>query len=39
MLRQHPLERYYRDARAAAVMKPWTQDLTIEAAGVAALQS
>ncbi len=26
MLKRHPLERYYRDARAAAVMRPWTQE-------------
>lgn len=26
-LKTHPLERYYRDARAASVMRPWTQDI------------
>ncbi len=26
ILKRHPLERYYRDARASAVMRPWTQE-------------
>ena len=30
MLKRHPLERYYRDARAAAVMRPWTQEQVIQ---------
>jgi alkylation response protein AidB-like acyl-CoA dehydrogenase len=30
MLKRYPLERYYRDARAAAVMRPWTQDLATQ---------
>jgi hypothetical protein len=30
MLKLYPLERYYRDARAAAVMWPWTQDITTQ---------
>jgi alkylation response protein AidB-like acyl-CoA dehydrogenase len=30
MLKRHPLERYYRDARAAAVMRPWTQEQAIQ---------
>ena len=29
-LKRYPLERYYRDARAAAVMRPWTQDLATQ---------
>ena len=32
MLKRYPLERYYRDARAAAVMRPWTQDITTQQA-------
>ena len=39
MLKQHPLERYYRDARASAVMRPWTQESATNDAGEAALQS
>lgn len=39
MLKQHPLERYYRDARASAVMRPWTQELAIQDAGETALRS
>jgi len=27
LLRRHPLERYARDARAGALMRPWTQDI------------
>jgi alkylation response protein AidB-like acyl-CoA dehydrogenase len=30
MLKRFPLERYARDARAAAVMRPWTQDIATE---------
>ena len=29
-LKRHPLERYYRDARAMALMRPWTQDLATQ---------
>jgi alkylation response protein AidB-like acyl-CoA dehydrogenase len=32
MLRRYPLERYARDARAAAVMRPWTQDIVTQQA-------
>lgn len=32
MLRRHPLERYARDAHAAAVMRPWTQDIATQQA-------
>ena len=39
MLKRHPVERYYRDAKAAAVMRPWTQDAAIQAAGETALRS
>ena len=38
MLKRHPLERYYRDARASAVMRPWTQDLATQDAWQTALQ-
>ena len=37
MLKRHPLERYYRDARAAAVMRPWTQETAIQDAWETAL--
>jgi alkylation response protein AidB-like acyl-CoA dehydrogenase len=37
MLKRYPLERYYRDARAAAVMRPWTQDITTQQAWETAL--
>ena len=30
MLKRFPLERYARDAHAAAVMRPWTQDIATE---------
>ena len=39
MLKRYPLERYYRDARASAVMRPWTQEMATVAAGETALQS
>ena len=39
MLKRYPLERYYRDARASAVMRPWTQEIATVAAGETALQS
>lgn len=29
-LKRFPLERYARDARAAAVMRPWTQDIALQ---------
>ena len=32
MLRRYPLERHARDARAAAVMRPWTQDIATQQA-------
>jgi alkylation response protein AidB-like acyl-CoA dehydrogenase len=37
MLKRHPLERYARDARAAAVMRPWTQDIATQQAWEAEL--
>lgn len=46
MLKRYPLERYARDARAAALMRPWTQDIATQQAwefalgiGVAAPES
>jgi alkylation response protein AidB-like acyl-CoA dehydrogenase len=30
MLKRYPLERYYRDARASAVMRPWSQDIAMQ---------
>jgi alkylation response protein AidB-like acyl-CoA dehydrogenase len=30
MLKRYPLERYYRDARASAVMRPWSQDIATQ---------
>ncbi|MCH8279763.1 MAG: acyl-CoA/acyl-ACP dehydrogenase [Chloroflexi bacterium] len=36
-LKRYPLERYYRDARAAAVMRPWTQEVAVQQAGETAL--
>lgn len=38
MLKRFPLERYARDARAAAVMRPWTQDIATEEAWKCALR-
>ncbi len=32
LLKRHPLERYARDARAGAVMRPWTQDIATQQA-------
>ena len=32
MLKRYPLERYARDARAAALMRPWTQDVATQQA-------
>jgi alkylation response protein AidB-like acyl-CoA dehydrogenase len=37
VLKRYPLERYYRDARASAVMRPWTQDIATQQAWGAAL--
>ena len=39
MLKSYPLERYYRDARAAAVMRPWTQDIATQQLGETALST
>jgi alkylation response protein AidB-like acyl-CoA dehydrogenase len=36
-LRRYPLERYARDARAAALMRPWTEELATQQAWEAAL--
>ena len=30
ILKRYPLERYYRDARASAVMRPWTQAIATQ---------
>ncbi len=38
ILKRFPLERYARDARAAAVMRPWTQDIATEEAWKSALR-
>ena len=37
ILRRFPLERHLRDARAASVMRPWTQDIVTEELWEAAL--
>ncbi len=37
LLRRHPLERYARDARAGALMRPWTQDIATQQAWESAL--
>jgi alkylation response protein AidB-like acyl-CoA dehydrogenase len=37
MLKRYPLERYYRDARASAVMRPWSQDIATQQAWETAL--
>ena len=37
ILKRFPLERHLRDARAAAVMRPWTQDILTEEVWEAAL--
>ena len=34
---RYPLERYARDARAAALMRPWTQEIATQQAWEAAL--
>jgi len=38
-LKQFPLERYARDARASAVMRPWTQDIALQHLWEKALRS
>jgi alkylation response protein AidB-like acyl-CoA dehydrogenase len=37
LLKRYPLERYARDARAAALMRPWTEELATQQAWQAAL--
>ena len=37
ILKRYPLERHYRDARASAVMRPWTQEVATQQAWQAAL--
>ena len=37
MLKRYPLERYYRDATAAALMRPWTRDIATQQAWEVAL--
>jgi len=37
LLKRFPLERYARDARAGALMRPWTEDIAIQQAWEAAL--
>jgi alkylation response protein AidB-like acyl-CoA dehydrogenase len=37
LLKRYPLERYARDARAGALMRPWTQELATQQAWEAAL--
>ena len=36
-LRRYPIERYARDARAAALMRPWTQEIAMQQAWQTAL--
>src|ERR1700676_4361859 len=36
-LKRYPLERYARDARAAALMRPWTEEIAMQQAWEAAL--
>src|SRR6266852_2673958 len=36
-LKRYPFERYARDARAAALMRPWTQEIAVQQAWEAAL--
>jgi alkylation response protein AidB-like acyl-CoA dehydrogenase len=38
-LKRYPLERHARDARAAALMRPWTQEIAMQQAWEAALRS
>ena len=37
LLKRYPLERYARDARASALMRPWTQEIATQQAWEAAL--
>src|SRR5918996_1719252 len=37
LLKRFPLERFARDARAGALMRPWTEDIVTQQAGEAAL--
>jgi alkylation response protein AidB-like acyl-CoA dehydrogenase len=37
LLKRYPLERYARDARAAALMRPWTQEIAMQQAWQTAL--
>jgi len=37
LLKRYPLERYARDARAAALMRPWTEEIALQQAGESAL--
>ena len=39
ILKRYPLERYYRDARAMAVMRPWTQEIATQQAWETALNT
>jgi alkylation response protein AidB-like acyl-CoA dehydrogenase len=38
LLKRYPLERYARDARAGALMRPWTQEIATQQAWQAALE-
>src|SRR5262245_12164379 len=38
LLKRYPLERYARDARAGALMRPWTEDIATQQAWEAALR-
>jgi len=37
LLKRYPLERFARDARAGALMRPWTQDIATQQAWETAL--
>ena len=37
LLKRYPIERYARDARAGALMRPWTQEIATQQAWEAAL--
>jgi hypothetical protein len=39
LLKRYPLERYARDARAGALMRPWTQEIATQQAWEAALET
>ena len=39
LLKRYPIERYARDARAGALMRPWTQEIATQQAWEAALES